>query len=117
MPLLPADSNFVEENYKDVLNRYSGFGIGLFLLINDQLPDIFSCLRFFRSVTYQTADVYATYETAEKAFAIQLDPDIEVICLWNNDISHTEIGTWHKEPDTEAFRFIITNLLTTPNVS
>ncbi|GAB3825780.1 hypothetical protein [Hymenobacter jeollabukensis] len=81
MPLLPADSTFVEEDYKDLLNRYSGFGIGLFSQIDDQLPSVFNRLRFFRSVTYQTADIYATYETSEKAFAIQLDPDIEVICL------------------------------------
>ncbi|MCC3157087.1 hypothetical protein LJ737_07545 [Hymenobacter sp. 15J16-1T3B] len=113
MPLLPANSTFVEEEYQDVLNRYSGFGIGLFPLINNQLPSVFNCLRFFRSMMHQTEDVYATYETTEKAFAIQLDPDIEVICLWNDDMQ-TEIGDWYEEPNAEALKFIITHLLGSP---
>ena len=59
---------------------------------------------FFRANDCQTEDSYAVCEIAHP-FAVQLDPDCEVICLWDSQ-THVEIGTWSPDAYTEAFDFI-----------
>ena len=63
-------------------------------------------LRFFRSSDFQSEDVYAIYASPDKIFAIQLDPDCAVICLWDEVDYPIEIGDWSTEPYDEAINFM-----------
>jgi hypothetical protein len=108
--LLPLNDDFVTEKYCDMLTRYSGFGCEIFSVLQERLPEIFAKLEFFRATKYQTGDVYAIYDDGAKAFSIQLDPDIEVIVLWNEQIQ-TEIGEWSKDVYGDAISFIHDELL------
>ncbi len=111
--LLPANEDFQEETIDKVLERYSGFGRDLYWLIEERLPHVFCNLRFYQGTTFQSGDSYAVYEdpsNLEKSFAIELDPDIRVIVLWNNEIQ-TEIGSWADKPEEEAIIFIDDNFL------
>lgn len=111
-PLLSNRDNFNEESYADVVSSYSGFGADLFNFLSKHNPDLFSRLRFFRSTRLQSEDVFAIYESGNNAFGIMLDPDCEVICLWNGTGIRTEIGAWSENEYEEAFAFINEYLLT-----
>jgi hypothetical protein len=108
--LLPLNEDFVIEKYVDLLSRYSGFGSEIFSVLQEKLPEIFEKLQFFHAAKYQTSDVYAVYDDGAKAFCIQLDPDIEVIVLWNEKIQ-TEIGSWSKDVYGDAISFIRDELI------
>ena len=108
--LLTPKEDFQEETLDKLLERYSGFGRNLYQLLEEKLPHVFSELRFYQERSYQTGDSYAVYDNADNSFAIQLDPDIEVIVLWNREIQ-TEIGTWVDKPEEEAIIFIEDNFL------
>lgn len=108
--LLPANENFVSEEYPDMVARYSGFGTKIFSILQERLPAVFEKLQFFRGIKYQPEDVYAIYDNRTHAFGIQLDPQCEVIVLWNKQIQ-TEIGAWSKDICEEAIGFIQTELL------
>lgn len=111
--LLPSNEEFQEETLNKVYERYSGIGRDLYQLIEEKLPQVFSNLRFYQGTNYQIGDSYAVYEDPDnhgKSFAIQLDPDIEVIVLWNSEIQ-TEIGSWVEKPEKEAILFIQDELL------
>lgn len=111
--LLPSKEKFLEETLDKVHERYSGFGRDLYPLIGEKLPHVFCNLRFYQDNRYQMEDSYAVYEdpgNPAKSFAIQLDPHIEVIVLWNSEIQ-TEIGSWAKNPEEKAIIFILDELL------
>lgn len=86
--------------------RYSGFGAKLFHILNDRVPGILSWLRFFRSTGYQSDDVFAVYENAERPFCIQLEPSCGVICIWSETVDGIEIGDWSENEYEEAIEFI-----------
>ncbi|MBC6990067.1 hypothetical protein [Hymenobacter sp. BT491] len=106
--LLPGPNGwkFVETDYGQAMQQYSGFGKDIFKHLEQTIPGVISAFRFFRSTTSQTEDLYAVYEKGELSFAVQLDPDCEVICLWNLKGLHHEIGTWALDPYAEALQFI-----------
>jgi hypothetical protein len=106
--LLP-DFGFESESIESVRKRYSGFGISLFKLIEDCHEEVYGCLAFYRSTTHQKNDVYAVCSCNNYSCAIQLDPDTEVICLWNKTV-RTEITSWSENPEHEALEFLLENL-------
>ena len=59
--------------------------------------------RFFRDRS--TDDVWSVCDTADCSFGVQLDPDIEVDCLWDAGW-HDEIGTWVTDPVAYAIKEI-----------
>jgi hypothetical protein len=102
--LLNKSWSYTTDFLDDGARHYSGFGSELYHRMADTLPECFAALRYFRAEDYRTADSYAVCEIAHP-FAIQLDPDCEVICLWDSQ-THVEIGTWSPDPYAEAFDFI-----------
>ena len=107
-PLLPGPEgwNFIKIDYGQAMQFYSGFGKDIFQLIEQHIPGVMSAFRFFRSPISQTEALYAVYENEDLSFAIQLDPNCEVVCLWNLQGVHHEIGTWALEPYAEAIQII-----------
>lgn len=106
--LLTPKEEYKEETLDTALKRYSGFGKDVYQLLEKKLPHIFLILKFYQRTTYQKEDSYAVYldpDNPEKSFAIQLDPLIEVIVLWNHK-THVEIGTWADNPEKEAVEYI-----------
>lgn len=95
---------YSEETFAEVQSRYSGFGLGIYGCIQDELPELFRNLRFYQSDVLQREDSYAVCEV-DPPFSIQLDPDCEVIVLATETI-HIEIGTWSANPCQEAVNFI-----------
>jgi len=103
-PMLHSEWRFTEETLEKCRVRYTGFGSRLYDIIRDQLPAVFSQLRFYQAEHFQTTDSYAICG-AEPQFTIQLDPDCEVIVLAGEN-EHTEIGSWSDDPCAEAIQFI-----------
>jgi hypothetical protein len=103
--LLPAGFGFEEETFAEVSTRYAGFGRGVFAALEATSPAAFAALRFYRATIYQQGDVYAVCRWGDGEVAIQLDPDCEVICVWDHN-THTEIGAWALNPEAEAVAFI-----------
>ena len=108
--LLNDGWTYKAESFDECARRYSRFGSELYQRMADALPECFACLRYFQDDDYQTEDSYAVCEI-EHPFGIQLDPDCEVICLWDSQI-HIEIGTRSSDPYAEAFDFIRRHFLT-----
>ena len=108
--LLSPIEDFSEESFNSFNQRYSGFGKDIYQIIQLELPEIFNHLKFFKRKIFQTEDSYALYCNADISFAIQLDPDCEVIVLWNH-ITRTEIGSLSPNEYDEAIDFIKSDLL------
>jgi hypothetical protein len=104
-PLLPTHFVFQPETYEAMRSRYDGFGLDVFEAMKSSMPSVFEALRFYRESSHQPSDVYAVCHWNQTSFAIQLDPDCEVICLWDRSIQ-TEIGTWESDPASAALDFI-----------
>jgi len=98
------DWSFSEETLEKCHARYAGYGCQLYDIIRDQIPTVFSRLRFYQSEIHQAGDSYAICEM-DPPFSIQLDPDCEVIVLACETV-HTEIGSWSSDPCGEAIIFI-----------
>jgi hypothetical protein len=103
--LLPEGFGFEEETFAQVSTRYAGFGRGVFTALEAASPAAFAALRFYRATIYQQGDVYAVCRWGDGEVAIQLDPDCEVICVWDRG-AHVEIGAWAKDPEAAAVAFI-----------
>ena len=103
--LLSDGWEYTEETIDDVSNRYHGFGSKIFILMEKELPIYYQNLRLYRSISYQVDDVFCICEGLGHDFGIQLDPDCEVICLWD-EIIHIEIGNWSNDEYREAIDFI-----------
>lgn len=102
--ILDRGWTYREETLGKLQARYSGFGIGIYRRIENELPGIFRNLRFYQSNVLQREDSYAVCEL-DPPFTIQLDPDCEVIILADQTI-HIEIGTWSSDPCQEAIDFM-----------
>lgn len=89
-------------------SRYTGFGLDFIAALKSSLPSAFDALSFYRAAKHQHSDVYAVCRWTQTTFAIQLDPDCEVICLWDGS-THIEIGTWESSPSSAAIDFIRDN--------
>ena len=92
------------------LNRYGGFGLAVFdalWLAHPQLRDGF---QFFRDP--RSDDIWAFRTAGNREFGLQLDPDIEVICLWC-DSGAVEIGTWADDPITDAVAWVTEHCIDT----
>ena len=101
--LLNPNVEYEEESESDAFFRYSGFGKELFNSIYKKYPKLKGVFKFFRDPG--TQDIWAICETSEFSFGVELDPDIEVICLWNGS-DFEEIGTWQENPEEYAIERI-----------
>lgn len=108
--LLNPEQEYISELFDEFIMRYNGFGKEFYTFIKNNLPDVFSLMVFFRDITFQPNDSYAVYSFDKISFAIQLDPDCELIVLWNSKI-HAEIGRWSKDPFAEGLEIIKSDLL------
>lgn len=106
---------FIEENIEDFTNRYQGFGKEVYKYIKQELPNIYSRLKYYRNTITQTEDSYAEFIDNINNLAIQLDPVSEVIVIWD-ETKHIEIGTWSNNQYKETINYI-KNILLTKNVS
>lgn len=76
-------------------SRYDGFANGFFHRLYQVHPSLKGKFRFFRDQA--TEDVWSVCETPNFEFGVQLDPDIECICIWD-ETWHDEIGNWVNDP-------------------
>lgn len=90
-------------------NRYTGFGNKLFSILELDLPNLYSHLTFYQNIN-QPEDGVAVYDDSKHSFAIQLDPLIEVIVLWNENNSIEVTSDDGQEYET-AIKFIKNKLL------
>jgi hypothetical protein len=102
--LLNRGIAFVPEDECTALSRYTGFAQDMFTRLYEALPALQGRFRFYRDP--RTSDLWSVCETEGRSFGLQLDPDIEVICLWNAEDAGEEIGHW--PPDiTDPVAFAI----------
>lgn len=94
-PLLNPNGRYGEESLDSALDRYQGFGAELLPRLLDSEPHLAPYLRCFRDAGNR--DIWAICDSPWGVFGVQLDPDIEVICLWDAD-GQEEIGTWAEDP-------------------
>lgn len=106
--LLSPRIDLVPEAGADALRRYTGFGRELFDCLFAEMPNLAGKFRFFRDPG--TNDIWSICEDGSSAFGVQLDHDIEVICLWNSS-GFDEIGTWFDDPISQAIERIRTEYL------
>jgi hypothetical protein len=106
--LLNDGWEYESESQDEMTARYTGFGCKLFNAISIELPTHYQHLTLYKSKYDQTGDVFAISEGLGHDFGIQLDPDCEVICLWDAKI-HVEIGYWSNDEYKEAIEFIKSN--------
>ncbi|ASP37841.1 hypothetical protein CHH28_03750 [Bacterioplanes sanyensis] len=109
--LLGENWDFHLESLSEIQSRYTGYGCHLFDQIQLKAPTVFKKLKFYRSINHQPEDVFAIYEDSSNPFAIQLDPESEHICLWNEHM-HVELGYWCEDVYQEAITIITHQLLT-----
>jgi len=86
---------FAVESEAEALNRYHGFGAGLFRILWKRHPELRGRFVFLKDEC--SDDLWSFCNLDSSPFGIQLDPDIEVICLWNTDVGE-EIGDWETDP-------------------
>ncbi|WP_196161761.1 hypothetical protein [Reinekea sp. G2M2-21] len=106
--LLNDGWEYESESLNEVLSRYDGFGCRLFEFMEAELPKHFQSLKFYRAKSYQTEDAFAICSGLGHDYGIQLDPDCEVICLWDGS-AHIEIGYWSENEYRESIEFIKTH--------
>ena len=94
-PRLKPGLHFVEESEEDALKRYDGFGADAFPALWRRFPELRTGFEFFRNP--ETDDLWSLCRNSQMEFGLQLDPDLEVICLWNKQ-EQIEIGTWYENP-------------------
>ena len=105
-------TDYKEENYLEVKNRYNGFGEEFYSSIKQNLPEVFKHLKYYQNIKIQKEDSFAEYNYENICFAIQLDPLCEVIVLFNNSNISIEIGTWSEDEYKEGIDFIKNEILT-----
>lgn len=102
-PLLNTELQLIAEDETEALRRYTRFAADFYVRLYSKYPAFRGTFRFFRDQS--TDDVWSVCETADCSFGVQLDPDIEVICLWDAGW-HDEIGTWASDPVADAIEEI-----------
>lgn len=96
---------YKNETSSHILERYDGLGYGLFEVMKRDLPDYYKNLTFYRATSYQTEDVFAICTGCGHDYGIQLAPDCEVICLWD-EVSHVVIGYWSSDEYSKSIKYI-----------
>ena len=99
---------FEVETEGEALKRYRGFGAALFPRLWRECPHLRARFTFLKETT--TDDVWSVCERGPWSFGIQLDPDIEVICLWNTEVSE-EIGDWGEDAVAQALAALRTTYI------
>lgn len=94
-PLLNPNGRYTQETLTSAMGRYQGFGADLLPRLLAMAPALGQYIRCFRDA--DTRDIWAICDSPWGIFGVQLDPDIEVICLWDAD-GQEEIGTWAEDP-------------------
>ncbi len=102
--LLKDASNFIPESEFLALSRYQGFAENFFVDLYVTFPSLKGKFKFFRDVKNNSDDIWSICEI-NKPFGVQLDPDIECICIWDTDW-HDEIGSWIDNPAQFTFEII-----------
>ena len=94
---------FLDESEEQAFSRYTGFGLAVFDELWRRFPEFRDHFRYFRDP--RSNDIWSHCKFAKREFGLQLDPDIEVICLWNESGS-VEIGDWGDDPILLAIKWI-----------
>ncbi|AXR68328.1 hypothetical protein [Leptospira mayottensis] len=110
--ILTPKEHYIRENFSEFNARYSGTCKNLYKKISSEIPQIFKKLNFYRN--FRDDDSFAECLNDNLSFVIQLDPDCEVIVLFNGKMQ-MEFGVWGetKEGEVEdlALDFIKENFL------
>jgi hypothetical protein len=101
--LLNPKVQYVAEDEAVAMKRYTRFAADFYGRLYAVHPALRGMFRFFRDPS--TDDIWSVCETSDCSFGVQLDPDIEVICLWDGSW-HDEIGTWILDPVDYAIKKI-----------
>ncbi len=109
--LLNPRGDYVEVSEAQALARYAGFGARLFEMLYARNPHLRGHFRFFRDL--QSDDLWSVCDWNGKSFGLQLDPDIEVICLWD-EMGSEELGSWLDDPVGAALERIDQDYLQKP---
>lgn len=103
--LLNPAGSYIPESEQQAMARYSGFAATFFTALYLHFPSLAGEVQFFRDDAQP--DIWAICGTGPLAFGVQLDPDIEVICLWTKN-THEEIGAWQADPVAHAIERVRT---------
>jgi len=110
---------YQEETFNEMVIRYKGFGENLYAALQENLPNIFENLKYYRATIssgicvmdhVQTLDSYAIYKFQNNSFAIQLEPEGATIIVWNWEVEF-ETGYWSENPVAETLDFIKQNFV------
>lgn len=108
-----------EETYSEYLDRFKGFGKTLYHEIKLEVPSVFNKLKLYKAIKStgkcvgfypQDLDSYAHYYSEKISFKIYIDPESEVIGIYNYDFRF-ETGYWSEKPTTEIIMLIKTEIL------
>lgn len=94
-PILNPSIPFRSETESDAIDRYKGFAADFFPRLYQAWPALQGQFHFFKDPW--TQDLWSVCHINGQDFGVQLDPDIEVICLWDANW-HLETGTWQNDP-------------------
>jgi hypothetical protein len=117
--LLDDCQEYKEETYLEVLKRYNGFGQEIYTKLKHELPQIFNNLKFYRAtkstekcVGYfpQVENSYAIYDNNIISFGIQLNPESEVLAVFNFDVAF-EADYWSENVYFVTMEFIKSNFV------
>ena len=85
--------------------RYSGIGMNLYSYIQSCKPQIFQRLSFYKKKIEHIPDSFAYYDGESTSFAIQMDPDCDVIIIWNS-FERKEFGSWDNDINAKVVAWI-----------
>ncbi|MFP9117532.1 hypothetical protein ACLI08_07080 [Flavobacterium sp. RNTU_13] len=108
---------FEEETFDDFMERYQGFGAGLYTLIGVEMPHVFKHLKFYKAVAatgacvggYWPDESYAIYSYGENAFVFNLDCEGTIAIRFfniNNSSVPFETGFWSETPLKDTIDFL-----------
>ena len=97
--------SFIQEAETDVSLRYDGFGNAVFTELFNLQPQLRQSFSYYRN-TDGTDAVWAIFSNEKFEYGVQLDPDTEVICVWD-DSWHEEIGSWIPDPVSYTVKLIL----------
>jgi len=104
-PRLSATSGtWTVEARDDALARAPAFGRRLFAGLFERFPDLRPAVAFLRW-SEQPDDVYAVFELPNGGFAVQVDPDLEYLIVWDAG-ERAEFGDWDGDQVVPALAFV-----------
>ncbi|PMN70508.1 hypothetical protein [Enterovibrio norvegicus] len=95
---LQPEIDYILESFETVLERYNNFGSEL---ITESISMFGDNLVFLKDPT--TDDVWAF---CEGQFGFQIDPDIEIVIIWQDKINFIEFGEWLETPVKDAINLL-----------